>query len=78
MTHRDKCNCTIGNHLLSTYAKFSEKLTFHGVRNVCFSENFGYVPNDCGVNPLWNFVKNLIAYFRIKLNEPLKQSLFPA
>ena len=44
-------------HLLSTYAKFSEKLTFltplisthtcayRGVRNVSFSENFAYVLN---------------------------------
>ena len=43
-----------GGHSLSTYAKFSEKLTFNplirtrscqGVRNVSFSENFAYVLN---------------------------------
>ena len=38
-------------HLLSTYAKLSEKLTFlrtcayQGARNVSFSENFAYVLN---------------------------------
>ena len=47
----------IGGHPLSTYAKFSEKLTFltplirprtcaiQGVRNVNFSENLAYVLN---------------------------------
>ena len=44
----------IRRHPLSTYAKFSEKLTFlnlwdtcahQGVRNVSFSENFAYVLN---------------------------------
>ena len=50
---------TIRNHSFSTYAKFSEKLTFltpwypmlrtcacQGVRNVSFSENFAYVLNE--------------------------------
>ena len=48
---------TVSGHSLSTYAKFSEKLTFlvplirtrtcayQEVRNVCFSENFAYVFN---------------------------------
>ena len=47
----------LGGHPLSTYANFSEKLTFptpryahvrvriRGVRNVSFSDNFAYVLN---------------------------------
>ena len=38
---------SIWDHPFSTYAKFSEKLTFliPWVRNVSFSENFAYVLN---------------------------------
>ena len=36
----------IKDHLFSTYAKFSEKLTaYQGVKTVCFSENIAYVLN---------------------------------
>ena len=37
---------SVRGHPLSTYAKFSEKLTiltYQGVRNVSFSENFAYI-----------------------------------
>ena len=34
------------DHLFSTYAKFSKKLTYQGVRNVSFPENFAYVLNE--------------------------------
>ena len=41
----------IGDHSFSTFAKYSEKLTFltpwyHGVENVSFSENFANVLNE--------------------------------
>ena len=49
-------------HSLSTYAKFSEKLTyplirtctcaFQEVRNISFSENFAYVINE------WSYTKS--------------------
>ena len=38
----------IWEYLFSMYAKFSEKLTFLNpliVKNICFSENFAYVPD---------------------------------
>ena len=34
------------DHLFSTYAKFSKKLTYQGVRSVSFPENFAYVLNE--------------------------------
>ena len=46
-----RTNRALRGYPLSTYAKFSEKLTFltpcayQGVRNVSFSENFAYVIN---------------------------------
>ena len=47
---RDRCDA-VWNHSFSTYAKFSEKLLFltisyQGVGNPSFSENFAHVLNE--------------------------------
>ena len=49
-----KCSLVFRNYLISTYAKFSKKLTFltldtcayQGIGNVSFSEIFAYVLNE--------------------------------
>ena len=52
-------------HPLSTYAKFSEKLTYQGFTNVSFSENFAYVLN--GWPPIqsqWNHAFILAPFYK--------------